>query len=92
MRIAVLPEHKSYTEPYIHFQLNRYMLTVWDTQLSEKKPVLPIIPVVVYHGRRRWQKRDMRAYFELLPETVAPPTYLTLIMYDRPIDNTGQVT
>ncbi|MEZ0541285.1 Rpn family recombination-promoting nuclease/putative transposase [Fibrella arboris] len=72
VRIAVLLEHKSYTEPYIHFQLNRYVLTVWDAQLSEKKPLLPIIPVVVYHGRRRWKKREIRSYFEQLPDAVSP--------------------
>lgn len=26
VKIALLLEHKSYTEPHIHFQLNRYML------------------------------------------------------------------
>lgn len=29
IRIALLLEHKSYTEPHIHFQLTRYMLNAW---------------------------------------------------------------
>ncbi|WP_375446519.1 Rpn family recombination-promoting nuclease/putative transposase [uncultured Fibrella sp.] len=72
VRIVLLLEHKSYTEPYIHLQLNRYMLNAWDDQLARKKPLLPIIPIVVYHGRRRWKKRGIHTYFEHLPATASP--------------------
>ncbi len=72
VRIAILLEHKSYTEPYIHFQLNRYMLNAWDDRLAQKKALLPIIPIVVYHGRRQWKKREVATYFGQLSDTVLP--------------------
>nr|ARK11149.1 hypothetical protein A6C57_12900 [Fibrella sp. ES10-3-2-2] len=64
--IALLLKHKSCKEPHIHFQLNRYLLNAWDDQLTQKKPLLPVIPIVIYH-RRRWKKRDVSLYFDQLP-------------------------
>jgi predicted transposase YdaD len=38
--ICFLYEHKSYQPAYIHFQLLRYMLNIWDTVLREKESAL----------------------------------------------------
>ncbi len=80
IRIALLLEHKRYTEPHIHFQLNRYMLNAWDDQLSHKRTLLPIIPIIVYHGRRRWKNGPFQA-ISALYQPVSSPTYPALIMY-----------
>lgn len=77
VQIALLLEHKSYTEPYVHFQLNRYMHNVWQHQLEQKQPLLPILPIVVYHGTVRWKKRPMASYFQTLLPVLQPyvPTF-----------------
>lgn len=61
--IALLLEHKSYVEEYPHFQLNRYLLNYWSSELKAKKTLKPVIPIVIYHGKRRWKLRPMNAYF-----------------------------
>jgi predicted transposase/invertase (TIGR01784 family) len=55
--IFLLLEHKSYADRLIHLQLLEYMLKIWRYILRQEKcghlPV--IIPMVLYHGRKRWQ-------------------------------------
>ena len=65
VKIALLYEHKSYREEYPHWQLIKYMVNVWQSGLKQKKvkPV-PVIPIVIYHGREKWNYRSMREYFE----------------------------
>ena len=54
------------------FQLNRYMLNLWESQLTQKQPLTPILPVIVYHGTRRWKQRGVPDYFAPLDETLRP--------------------
>ncbi len=61
--IALLLEHKSYPEEYPHFQLNRYLLSYWTSELKAQKTLKPVMPIVIYHGRRNWKLRPMTAYF-----------------------------
>ena len=61
--IALLLEHKIYPEEYPHFQLNQYLLNYWRDQLKAKKPLRPVVPIVIYHGRSKWKQRPMRNYF-----------------------------
>lgn len=63
IKVTLLLEHKSYTESHIHFQLNQYLLNVWQSQLKQKQPLTPILPVIVYHGMRHWRKRMLTTYF-----------------------------
>jgi len=54
--VYLLFEHKSYPDKWVAFQLLRYMVRIWDQQLHEdaNRPLTPIIPLVVYHGRAKW--------------------------------------
>lgn len=70
IKVVLLLEHKSYTEEHPHFQLNRYLLNLWESQLKQKQPLTPILPIVVYHGKRRWKKRSMAAYFGKIPKSL----------------------
>lgn len=72
VKVTLLLEHKSYTENHPHFQLNRYMLTIWEQQLKQKTALTPILPVVLYHGKKRWQKRSLQAYFPQLESELNP--------------------
>ena len=53
--ITLLLEHKSYYEESPHFQLNQYLLNLWAHQVKGKKPLTAILPIVIYHGQRRWK-------------------------------------
>jgi predicted transposase/invertase (TIGR01784 family) len=54
--IYLLLEHKSSPDIQVAFQLLRYMVRHWErTQREKGKHLPPIIPIVVYHGREKWQ-------------------------------------
>ena len=73
MLLTFIFEHKSNVEQYPHLQLLRYILDTWDEQLKQNKTLTLVIPIVVYHGKRKWEKRDLSAYFgENLPESLLP--------------------
>ncbi|ADB36119.1 Rpn family recombination-promoting nuclease/putative transposase [Spirosoma linguale] len=79
IRLVILLEHKSYTEEYPHFQINRYLLNLWESQIKQKQPLTPVLPVLVYHGNRRWKQRSIPDYFAPLHETLTP--YLPAFEY-----------
>lgn len=68
-RILFLFEHKSYlpTLP-IFLQLLDYFLQIWEDDIKNARPLSFIIPIVVYHGKRRWEKKPFSEYFPGLPE------------------------
>jgi len=59
IKISLLYEHKSYPEKHIHLQLLRYMLNVWENQADNKQDLTPVVCIVFYHGRRRWNCLEM---------------------------------
>ena len=70
--VYVLFEHKSYPERLISLHLLRYMVRIWEQaiNLGESKPLPPVLPVVVYHGRLKWKVGlDFQDLFDL-PESL----------------------
>ncbi|MCU0443759.1 MAG: Rpn family recombination-promoting nuclease/putative transposase [Microscillaceae bacterium] len=64
LKIALLFEHKSYQPDFpIHFQLLKYLLKIWEQNLSQKESLCPIIPIIIYHGKKPWEKKDLSQYF-----------------------------
>ena len=60
--IYCLFEHKSYIDSWVGFQLLRNMVKIWEGYLKQHKRAkkLPvIIPVVIYHGREKWNIREL---------------------------------
>lgn len=55
--VYLLFEHKSHPEPEVAFQLLRYTVRAWEQHRKHTLAGLlpPIIPLVLYHGRTRWQ-------------------------------------
>ena len=54
----MLFEHKSTPEEWIAFHLLRYQVRIWELFLkqNEKAKRLPvIIPLVLYHGKKKWR-------------------------------------
>ncbi len=69
--VYALFEHKSYPEPLISLHLLRYMIRIWEQALKQgvARPLPPIIPIVVYHGRTRWKiGLEFFDLFDDLPE------------------------
>jgi predicted transposase/invertase (TIGR01784 family) len=73
--IALLMEHKSYTDKLAIFQVAGYILDVWRKTIEDGKKELPVvIPLLVYHGKARWNyKKDIR---EMIPGFNTLPEYL----------------
>jgi len=56
--IYILFEHKSWEEWFICLQLLKYMVRIWEQFLKQNKEAkyLPvIIPLVIYHGKPKWE-------------------------------------
>jgi predicted transposase/invertase (TIGR01784 family) len=55
--VYILFEHKSYQEPLIAFHLLRYMVKIWEMLLKKGEGIrFPvIIPLVLYHGEKKWR-------------------------------------
>ena len=53
---CLLFEHKSWPDEFTAFQVLRYKVRIWEQKLREGAKRLPLIlPIVLYHGRARWQ-------------------------------------
>ncbi len=65
IKITFLFEHKSKPQRFPHIQLLRYMAGIWETQLKTKgqKYLEPIVPIIVYNGRQKWNVKRLSSYF-----------------------------
>lgn len=59
IKISLLFEHKSSLTKNIHLQLLRYMLNVWERQNSNNEELTPVIAIVFYHGKPKWNRTEM---------------------------------
>ncbi len=56
--LYLLFEHKSYPDHWVSLQLLRYFVKIWEQyrkQNPKEKQLPVIIPLVLYHGRKKWQ-------------------------------------
>lgn len=75
INIYFLWEHKSYIVPMVGFQLLKYMVRIWELDEANKRPLMPILPIVVYHGERRWKiETQFVEAFTVLPDAFRPYT------------------
>jgi predicted transposase YdaD len=71
VKVILLYEHKTAYDRYIHLQVLRYMLEIWEYQLKKNKkskfktdkPLELIIPVVVYQGVDGWEAIQFQDLF-----------------------------
>ncbi len=55
--IYLLIEHKSELDKLTGFQLLRYIVKIWELFLKQNKgakTLPPVIPIVLYHGKEKW--------------------------------------
>ena len=70
IKITLLFEHKSYPEQFPHLQLLGYMLKIWEIQIKQKQQLTPIIPIIFYHGQKRWVFKSFDQYFKGVDENL----------------------
>jgi predicted transposase/invertase (TIGR01784 family) len=61
-KLALLFEHKSFIPKFPYSQLLRYILNIWDSHTKQKKPRPVVLPILFYHGRRKWKQRPLYSY------------------------------
>ena len=62
--LSLLFEHKSYKVKYPHLQLLKYLLNIWQTNIKQNRELMPVIPIVVYHGKENWEYKSFKDYFK----------------------------
>lgn len=70
--IFLLLEHKSWPERFTPLQALKYMVHVWDLYLTNHKKAKflpPVLPLVLYHGKSKWNRGDS---FSKLFDTPGP--------------------
>ena len=83
VKVVVLYEHKTAYDRYIHLQVLRYMLEIWEYRLKKSKkdrkykqkadaPLDIIIPVVVYQGVGGWEKIKFQDLFGVQDAEILP--------------------
>ncbi len=63
VKVSLLFEHKSYQEKYPHLQILRYYLNIWEMQVKQNQPITPVIPIIFYHGKSKWQQNSFGSMF-----------------------------
>jgi len=88
LKIALLFEHKSQPENFPHLQLLAYMIKIWETNIKQKQSLMPIIPILFYHGADEWIYKNFEDYFPGIDE----PLKKYLPSFDYELINTTNLT
>ena len=84
--VYILVEHKSRPSRWTILQLLRYMVRIWDKELAQNERIEklpPIIPMVFYHGARRWKHPLVfSSYIELEDALRAYVPNFEVILFD----------
>jgi predicted transposase/invertase (TIGR01784 family) len=59
--VYILLEHKSAPDAGVFLQIMEYQLAIWQKDRAAGRPLRAIIPLVFYHGRKKW---DLPSCFE----------------------------
>ncbi len=70
IKVSLLFEHKSYPEMFPHLQLLGYMHKIWEAQMKQKQKLTHVIPIIFYHGERKWEKKTFESYFDKADEAL----------------------
>ena len=56
--LYIIFEHKSDLDRFVLLQILSYMVVTWETNLKQNKEMIPIIPIVFYHGKKKWNMSE----------------------------------
>ena len=63
VHICFIFEHKSYVPEYPHIQIGDYKQGAYNKQLAAKQPLSVVVPIIIYHGKRKWVEKPFSDYF-----------------------------
>ncbi len=87
VKISLLLEHKSKPDLFTPVQLGGYLFSGFQRQIAQERKVSPIIPVLLYHGREKWEYHTLASHFEELDSWLRP----FLPDYDYVYHNLGDI-
>lgn len=64
LKISLLIEHKSHQDKFTPVQIGSYIFSALQKQVQNKESLSIVIPVLIYHGKTRWQYRTLESLFE----------------------------
>ncbi|MDP5172253.1 MAG: Rpn family recombination-promoting nuclease/putative transposase, partial [Bacteroidia bacterium] len=69
VNVVFLLEHKSFVSTFPYLQLLRYMASIWEQQRHHgADKMVPVIPIILYHGKGTWDESPFESYFALPPD------------------------
>ncbi|MFT4760902.1 MAG: putative transposase YdaD [Paraglaciecola sp.] len=68
IQIAILLEHKSNPSVHPHAQIQHYISSIHQQNIINSQPLIPVLPILFYHGSKRWTKRPFTDSFTNLPK------------------------
>ena len=63
VHVCFIFEHKSYVPEYPHIQIGDYKQGAYNKQLAAKQPLSVVVPIIIYHGKRKWVLKPFSDYF-----------------------------
>ena len=106
LSIYCLFEHKSYLSSQIVLQLLRYMLKIWQHQIKQDQQLRkqrkksrretttyhPVIPIVIYHGEKKWNiATSFSDFFEMSEELLRFVPDYDYLLFDLSDMNEEQI-
>ena len=64
VKVCLLVEHKSYPDKNTTIQIGSYIFSALQQQLSNKEELSIVIPVLLYHGKGKWQYHKLSHLFK----------------------------
>lgn len=85
--IYLLFEHKSYPSSKTTIQLLKYILKIWEDKTPKSKKLPMILPLVVYHGKKKWNiplklSDEIEGYNKLPKEVIKYIPDYEYLLYD----------
>lgn len=72
IKISLLLEHKSKQDKFTLVQLGSYIFSGFQRQIAQEGKVSPIIPILLYHGKERWEYHTLASLFEDVDQEFLP--------------------
>ena len=70
IKVTILFEHKSYKPDNEYIQLLQYILNIWNYAIKNKEEPPVVIPMIYYHGRKKWEVKPLSSYFKGINESL----------------------
>ena len=87
VKVCLLVEHKSYIDKNTPIQIGSYIFSDFMKQVMKKEKPAMVIPVLLYHGKKRWEYHTLEGLFENLE----PELKIFLPDFDYVYNDLGEI-